>query len=73
MQRFPSRKLPQLIKSTQTVLDLNSQRGLKVTTTLMDGEFIPVRRELTEMGALPNFATAKEHIPEIERKILVLK
>ena len=37
VEDIPSRKLPQLIKSTQSVLDLYSQRGFKVTTTLMDG------------------------------------
>ena len=39
----------------------------------MEGEFIPVRRELTTMGVHPNFATANEHVLEIERQIRVLK
>ena len=37
VKAIPSRKLPQLIKSTQSVLDLYSQHGFKVTTTLMEG------------------------------------
>ena len=73
VEAIPSRKLPQLIKSTQSVLDLYSQRGFKFTTTLMDGEFVPMRRELAAMGVHPNFATANEHVPEIERQIRVLK
>ena len=64
---IPIRKLSELIKSTQSVLDLDSQRGFKVTTTLMDGELFPMHRELTVMGVHPNFATANEHMPEIER------
>ena len=39
----------------------------------MDGEFIPMRCELTAMGVHPNFATANEHVTENERKICVLK
>ena len=70
---IPSRKLPQLIKSTQSVLEFYSQSGFKFTTTMMDGEFIPMRRELTAMGVHPNFATENEHMPEIERHICVLK
>ena len=73
VEAIPSWKLPQLIKSTESVLDIYSQRGFKVTTTLMDGEFIPMRRELTSMGVHPNFATANEHVPEIERQICVLE
>ena len=63
VEAIPSRKLPQLIKSTQYVLDLYPQRGFKVTTTLMDGEFMPMRRELTALGVHPNFTTANEHVP----------
>ena len=73
VEAIPSRKLPQLIKSTQYVLDLYSERVFKVTTTLVDREFIPMRRELTTIGVHPNFATANEHVPENERKICVLK
>ena len=63
VEAIPSQKLPQIIKSTQSVIDLYSQRGFKVTTTLMDGEFIPMRRELTSMNVHPNFATTNEHVP----------
>ena len=58
VEAIPSRKLPHLIKSTQSVMALYSQRGFKVTTTLMDEEFIPMRLELTAMGLHPNFSTA---------------
>ena len=50
VEAIPSWKLPQLIKPTQYVLDLYSQRGFKITTTLMDGEFIPMHRKFTAMG-----------------------
>ena len=55
------------------MLDLYSQRGFKVTTTLMDEELSPMRREITAMGVHTNFATENEHVPEIERQIRVLK
>ena len=55
------------------MLDLYYQRGFKVTTTLTDGELTPMRRELNAMGVHPNFATANEHVPEIERQICVFK
>ena len=38
VEAIPSQKLPQLIKSNQSMLDLYSQRGFKVTTTLMERE-----------------------------------
>ena len=43
------------------------------SSTLMDGEFIPMRHELTAMGIHPNSETENEHMPEIERQIHVLK
>ena len=58
VEAIPSRKLPHLIKLTQSVMDLYSQRGFKITTTLMYEEFIPMRLELTAMGLHPNFSTA---------------
>ena len=39
----------------------------------LDGEFIPMRRHLQEMGIIGNFATRSEHAPDIERQIRLLK
>ena len=52
---------------------LYSARVFKLTNANLDGEFLPMRRHLQEMGIIGNFATRSEHVPEIERQIQVLK
>ena len=59
--------------STHKVRALYYARGFKLTNANLDGEFIPMRHHLQEMGIIGNFATRSEHVPEIERQIRVLK
>ena len=40
---------------------------------LLDGEFVPLRTDLLNMGISVNFATRNEHVPEIERQHRVIK
>ena len=62
-----------LVDSTHKVHALYSARGFKLTNANLDGEFIPMRRHLQEMGIIGNFDTRSEHVPDIERQIRVLK
>jgi hypothetical protein len=40
---------------------------------LMDGEFVPLRNELSSNGIVLNTTAANEHVPKIERQIRVIK
>jgi hypothetical protein len=44
-----------------------------VENALMDGEFAPLKEDMLEMGVKLKITSAKEHVPEIERRIRVLK
>ena len=46
----------QLVESTHKVRALYSARGFKLTNANLDGEFIPMRHHLQEMGIIGNFA-----------------
>ena len=41
--------------------------------TLLDREFVPLRTDFLNMETQANFATRKEHVPEIERQHRVIK
>ena len=55
----------QLVDYTHKFRALYSTRGFKLTNVNLDGEFLPMRRHLQEMGIIGNFATRSEHVPEI--------
>ena len=55
------------------VVTIYTQRGFKVDNALLDGEFVPLRTDLLNMGILANFATRNEHVPEIERQHRFIK
>ena len=73
VEGIETRTIRQLVDSTHKVRALYSARGFKLTNANLDGEFLPMRRHLQEMGIIGNFATRSEHVPEIERQIRVLK
>ena len=50
-----------------------TQHGFKVNHALLDGEFLPLRTDLLNMGIVANFATRNDHVPEIERQYRVIK
>jgi hypothetical protein len=51
------------------------QRGFHITTVHADGEFAPLKTLIEAMpgGPMVNLASANEHVPEIERRIRVVK
>ena len=63
----------QLSKCIKNVVAIYTHRGFKVQHALLDGEFLPLRTDLLNMGSYANFATRNEHIPEIERQHCVIK
>ena len=63
----------QLSECIKNIVAIYTQRGFKVNHALLDGEFVPLRTDLLNMGILANFATRNEHVPEIERQHRVIK
>ena len=53
----------QLSESIKNVTAIYTQRGFKVEHALLDGEFVPLRTELLNMGIHANFATRNKHLP----------
>ena len=68
-----NRTTSQLVQCVTNVKALYTKRGFNVTTSLMDGEFVPMRTALLNMGVSLNIASASEHVPEIERHHRVIK
>lgn len=61
---------------TQAVLQVKriyAQRGFIVTEVAMDGQFEPIRGDLTDIQVGLNTAGHDDHVPEIERHIRVVK
>jgi hypothetical protein len=60
-----------LVKSIRKIINLYRQRGFTVDTALTDREFECLRANLPELNL--NTTAAREHVPDVERQIRVLK
>ena len=49
------------------------KRGFKIDMCLMDGQFEPIRGNLSEMSITMNTVAKGEHVPEVERQIRTIK
>ena len=67
------RKQATVLKSIANMATLYRKAGFKVTTVLMDGEFVPLRRGLAEIGVTLNETSRDEHVGDIERYIRTIK
>ena len=67
------RKQTTMLKSIANVVTLYRKAGFKVTTALMDGEFVPLRGGLAEIGVALNETSRDEHVGDIERYIRTIK
>ena len=61
------------MKCIKGVVTLYRKAGFKVTTALMDGEFVLLRGGLAELGLRLNETSRDEHMGEIERYIWMVK
>ena len=66
-------KTGQLVQCVTNVKALYTKRGLNMTTSLMDREFVPMRTARLNTGVSLNISSASEHVPEIERQNRVIK
>jgi hypothetical protein len=69
----PSRSRSNIVKSIIKIVYLYKTRGFNPNTALMDREFECMRDELLTHGMNLNTMTASEHVPDVERQIIVLK
>ena len=67
------RKQATMLKCIANVATLYRKAGFKVTMALMDGEFVPLRGGLAEIGVTLNETSRDEHMGDIERYIRTIK
>jgi hypothetical protein len=65
-----------IFKAFKEIYQYYLQRGFHITVLHVDGEFAPLKTLIETMPSRPimvNLASANEHVPEIERRIRVVK
>ena len=73
VEAIMDRKQGTILKSIAHVATLHRKAGFKVTTALMDGEFVHLRGGLAEIGITLNETSRDEHVGDIERYIRTVK
>jgi hypothetical protein len=75
VKHLVDRTVPQIFKAFKEMYQYYLQRGFHITTVNADGEFAPLKTLIEAMASRPmvNLASANEHVPEIERRIRVVK
>jgi hypothetical protein len=70
-----NRMVPQIFKAFKEMYQYYLQRGFHIKTVHADGEFAPLKPLIESMsgGPMVNLASANDHVPEIERRIRVVK
>jgi hypothetical protein len=69
------RRVPHIFKAFKEMYQYYLHRGFHIKTVLANGEFAPLKPLIESMpgGPMVNLASANEHVPEIERRIRVVK
>ena len=73
MEAVADRNKATILKCIKGVVTLYRKAGFKVTTALMDDEFVPLRGGLAELGLRLNETSRDEHVGDIERYIRTVK
>jgi hypothetical protein len=75
VNHLEDRTVPQIFKAFKEMYQYYLQRGFHIKTVHADGEFAPLKPLIESMpgGPMVNLASANEHVPEIERRIRVVK
>jgi hypothetical protein len=75
VNHLADRTVPQIFKAFKEMYQYYLQRDFHITTVHAYGEFSPLKTLIEAMpgGPMVNLASANEHIPEIERRIRVVK
>jgi hypothetical protein len=76
VNHLKNRTVPTIFKAFKEIYQYYFQRGFHITVLHVDSEFAPLKTMIETMPSCPimvNLASANEHVPEIERRIRVLK
>ena len=75
VNHLADRKVNTIMKAYKDIHYFYLNRGFRITTLHVDGEFAPLQAALQAMpdGPRVNLASSNEHVPEIERRIRVVK
>jgi hypothetical protein len=75
VNHLANRTVPHIFKAFKEIYQYYLQRGFHITVLHVDGEFAPLKALIESMpgGPMVNLASANEHVPEIERRIRVVK
>jgi hypothetical protein len=75
VNHLADRTVPQIFKAFKEMYQYYLQCGSHIKTVHADGEFAPLKPLIESMpgGPMVNLARANEHVPEIERRIRVVK
>jgi hypothetical protein len=65
-EHIANHKIAQLVQASKHVQAMYTARGFKVKSMLMDGEFIPLKHELSLASIVLNTNAVNEHLPKIE-------
>ena len=72
-QKLDSQKAPMLLDAVKKIQQVYLRRGFEIAHLLMDGQFEPIRGDLSSLGITLNTVANDEHVPEVERHIRTLK
>jgi hypothetical protein len=75
VNHLADRTVPPIFKAFKEMYQYYLQRGFHITKVHADGEFALLKTLIESMpgGPMVNLASANEHVPEIERRIWVVK
>ena len=75
VNHLANRTVPEIFKAFKEIYGYYLQRGFRITEVHVDGEFEPLKSLIQSLpgGPMVNLASANEHVPEIERRIRVVK
>jgi hypothetical protein len=71
MEHIANCKLKQLVLVSLHVYAIYAARDFKIKVMIMDGKFVSLKHDLAIAGIAPNTTAANEHVPKIERQILL--
>jgi hypothetical protein len=75
VNHLPNRKVSEVFKAFKEIYGYYRKRGFRITVVHVDNEFEPLAELIEAMPGGPkvNVASSNEHVPEIERRIRVVK
>jgi hypothetical protein len=75
INHLADRTAPKIFKAFKEIYQYYLQRGFHITVVHADGKFAPLKTLLESIpgGPVVNLASVKEHVPEIDRRIWVVK